>query len=197
MAAVMPFTPAPPEGQTSGPPAQRPCRRARKGSRESCDPSPSSPPSLSAPASAWADSIAGKMPSVRHSRRERVHGLGIRDGPVFRAADRRKPRVLRSNAGVVEPRADRVGLRDLTVAVLEDVRARAVQHACASSGDGRRVPSRLHAVARRLAADQAHAVVVEKRVKDADRVGAAANTRNHSVGQAAQARAAAHAPRGR
>src|SRR5207249_3476991 len=80
--------------------------------------------------------------------------VGARDIPYATAACER--RVLRSDAWIVEPRRDRVGLADLAVLVLKDERARAVEHAHLSADDRRGVMPGLDALATRLDADELH-----------------------------------------
>src|SRR5918996_716818 len=128
--------------------------------------------------------------------RERVRGLERRHDPlalgeqveggerllvccrdVLRAAGVPQVRVLGADAGVVEPRRDRVRVGDLAVVVREDRRARAVQDARPSRAEARR--------ARRLDAEQAHVLVREEAGEDPDRVRAAADAGDHGVRQAA------------
>ena len=68
------------------------------------------------------------MPSVRDSRRERVHRPVVGGEPVLGAADVVQPGVLRPDARVVQSGGDRVRLDGLAVLVLQQVAARAVQH---------------------------------------------------------------------
>ena len=71
----------------------------------------------------------------------------------------------------------------LAVVVLQHVGARAVQHARRAAGERRGVPAGLDAVAAGLEAVQRDAGVVEERVEEPDRVGAAADARGDRVGQ--------------
>ncbi len=95
-----------------------------------------------------------------------------------------KPRVLWPYPRVVEARRDRVGVLDLAVLVLQEVGLVAVEHARAPAGDGGGVQL-VEAMAGRLDADQAHALVVEERVEHADGVGAAADAGDHRIGKTA------------
>ena len=73
-----------------------------------------------------------------------------------------------------------------------------MQHAGRALGERGAVAAGLDAVAAGLEADQPHAGVVEERVEDADRVGAAADAGRDGVGQpAGRARAPARGPPGR
>ena len=83
---------------------------------------------------------------------ESIHGLRVGDGRVVGTTDVGQVRVLRADARVVEPGADRMRLDGLTVLVLEDVGTSAVQDAHRSSGDRGGVATRLDAVAARLVA---------------------------------------------
>ncbi len=106
---------------------------------------------------------------------QRLHGRGIRDGPVLGAPDGGQPRVLGADARVVEAGRDRVRLDRLAVLVLQEVAAGAVQYAGAALGDGRGVPLGVDALAAGLEAVEPDLGVVEEGVEDADRVGAAAD----------------------
>ena len=66
-------------------------------------------------ATACADSSAGTMPSVRASRTAAVDHLVVGDRDVPGPAQVAQVRVLRADAGVVEPGRDRVRLHDLPV----------------------------------------------------------------------------------
>ena len=145
---------------------------------------PSSRPSRSAPARACADSIAGMMPSVSAQQPQGLHRLVVGGRDVLGAADRGEPGVLGSDARVVQPCGDRVGLDGLAVLVLQDEGLRAVQHAGATAFDGCRVPRRVHAVAGRLDAVELDVGVVEEGVEHADRVRAAADARHDGVRKA-------------
>ena len=87
-------------------------------------------------------------------QRERVHRLGVGDRPVLGAAEVLEQRVLRPDAGVVQPRGDRVRLGGLAVVVLQQVGHRPVQRAGRAGGQGGAVPAGLDAVAAGLEADQ-------------------------------------------
>src|SRR5207245_1379054 len=110
--------------------------------------STSAPPSSAARASGMVAARSGK-PTVRYT--------------TIAACERR---VLRSDARIVEPRRDRVGLADLAVLVLKDERARAVEHAHLSADDRRGVMPGLAALATRLDADELHRRVVDERAED-------------------------------
>ena len=120
---------------------------------------------------------------------ERVERLRVGDRLVGGAAGVAQVRVLRAGAGVVEAGRDRVRLEDLAVLVLHDRRVGAVQDAAAAPERERRaVAAGLDPVAGGLDADQLHLGVVDERHEDADRVGAAADARDHALGQPARLR---------
>ena len=133
---------------------RRPCRRGRTGSPGSSRPGRARLASRSAPASACALSIAGMMPSVRHSSCERVHRLGVGDRLVAWPGRCRAARRARPDARVVQAGRDRVRLDGLAVLVLQQVGAGAVQHADGAAGDAGRVPAGVDAVAAGLEAEQ-------------------------------------------
>src|SRR3546814_10190253 len=68
--------------------------------------------------------------------------------------------MLRPDSGIVEAGRDRMRVGDLAVVVLQQVGAVAVQHARPPAGERGRVLSARNAVAGRLDADDAHALVV-------------------------------------
>ena len=72
---------------------------------------------------------------------------------------------------------------DLAEFVLQNVAARALQHAERTALKPRRVLFGLDAASARFHADHLHGRVVEKRIKQADGVGAAADAREQQVGQ--------------
>ena len=116
---------------------------------------------------------------------EGVQRLVVGDGDVFGAARVLEVGVFGADAGVVQARRDAVGRPDLPVLVLQDVRRRAVQDALAARRQRRRVVLGVDAAPGGLDADQPHARVVDERVEDAHRVGAAADAGDDDIGQAA------------
>src|SRR5689334_2756462 len=60
---------------------------------------------------------------------KRSESFRVGGAQIFRAPDIVQIRMLGTDAGIVEPRADRVALEDLAVLVLQKVSAVAVQHA--------------------------------------------------------------------
>src|SRR5262249_4760375 len=73
---------------------------------------------------------------ARHEGR-RGKRLVVRGREVARASGRHEPRMLRTDAGVVEPCADRMGLLDLAAVVAEDVALRSMEDADAPRGQRR------------------------------------------------------------
>ena len=100
-------------------------------------PAPRSAASLRANAIACALSSAGTMPSLRANSMERVDASRVGDVDVRRAAALLQERVLRTDAGIVEARADRVRRKHLPLVALQQIRARAVQHADAAGAERR------------------------------------------------------------
>src|SRR6266540_844750 len=97
--------------------------------------------------------------------------------------------VLRPDARVVEPRADGVRLADLPVLVLEEQRARAVQHARDTASDRCPVAPGLEPESTRLDPDQA-CIGVDEACERADCVRATTDTRDDVLGIGAEERAA-------
>ena len=136
------------------------------------------------------DQLGVEVESARHGMRrlerrddslrladamERGQRIVVGRGQVLGPPAVAEERVLRADARIVEPGRDRVGIEDLAVAVGEDRRARAVQHA--------RPARAQRGGARGLDADQAHRLVGDEVVEHADRVRAAADARDDRVGQ--------------
>src|SRR5688572_3988222 len=72
---------------------------------------------------------------------------------------------------------------DVPGVVLQDERARALEHAGAAAGEARRVAPRGDALAARFNADQSHARIVDEAVEDADGVAASADAGDDDVRQ--------------
>src|ERR1017187_7726775 len=91
----------------------------------------------------------GAAQSVESGKR-----LVVRDANVFGATNVLEVRVLRADAGVVEPSGDGVRLDDLAIGILQQVGAIAVQHAGTAGADRRRVAAGLETFAGRFDADE-------------------------------------------
>ena len=151
-----------------------------------------SPPAPSVPArirgsvaSAWADSRAGRIPSVRASQR-----IASNASPSVAAEISNRPRGrergdLRPDARVVEAGRRRVGLGDLAVPVLEHHRARAVQDPRRPARERRGVSAGRNAVAGRLGHRDPDRRLADEPIEQPDRVRAAADAGQDEVGQAA------------
>ena len=94
--------------------------------------------------------------------------------------------MLGTDARIVQTRRDRMRFDGLPVVVLQQVRERTLECAGRATGEGRGVTTGFDAVARRLEADQSDTRIVDERVEDADRIGPAADTRSHRIGQPAR-----------
>src|SRR5581483_10565955 len=92
---------------------------------------------------------------------------------------------LRSDAGVIEPRRDRVGLAHLAVAVLEKIALTAVKHTDFAAQNRRRVTAGGNPRACGLDTDHLDAVVANKGIKQPDQVAAAADARHEIIRQPA------------
>src|SRR5690606_15864748 len=94
--------------------------------------------------------------------------------------------MLRADTWIVETGADRVAFENLAVFVLQQLGAVAVQRAGPPTTDGgAMLEAIVDAAARRFDADQAHALVCNERMKQPDRVGAAADAGHDGVRQTA------------
>ena len=105
---------------------------------------------------------------------------------IVNAAGFLEPAVLRADAGIVEAGADRMGFGDLAVLVLQQIGLVAVENAGAAASEARGM-FLVEAMAGRLDAEHPDVRIVEKRMEQADGVGAAADCRDQQVGQAADA----------
>jgi hypothetical protein len=113
---------------------------------------------------------------------ETIEGVDVR-----RAGVRRDPLVLqigvlRTDARVVEPSRDRMGLHDLAIRVLQEVAEGTVQDAGLAEGERGAVPAELRTDPARLDTEQPHARRSDERGEDADRVRPAADARDHVLG---------------
>ena len=113
-------------------------------------------------------------------RRQR---LGVGDGYVLDPPDVVQPGVLRPDSRIVEARRDRMRVIDLTVIVLQQVGAVAVQHAGPPRRERSRMAPGLDALPACFDADQADVGVVQERMKQTHRVGAAADAGDQRVRQ--------------
>ena len=104
---------------------------------------------------------------------------------VFDAADVMQPGMLRPDAGIIQPRTDRVRLDDLSVIVLQQVRAIAMQHTRPATGQARRMFAAFDAVAAGLDADKPHRRIIEERMEQPHRIGTATDAGDRHIRQPA------------
>src|SRR5690348_13138570 len=123
----------------------------------------------------------GDDPLEARAELEGVERLTVSDGDVLGAADIVEPRVLRPDARIVETSRDRVRVDDLAVVGLQEIGAVAVEYAGLAAVERGRVLAGLDAEPRRLDADHADRRIVEERVEQADRIGAAADAGDQRV----------------
>ena len=117
---------------------------------------------------------------------ERVQRLLVGGRGVGHAAGVAQPRVLGADAGIIEPGRDGVAFEDLSVVVLKQIGAVAVEHARTAAVHRSRVAvGDVEPVARRLDAVDLHAGVVQERMEQADGVGAAADAGHQRIGKTA------------
>src|SRR2546423_4500914 len=95
--------------------------------------------------------------------------LLVGDGDVFHAARLLEPGMLGSDARIVQARRDRMAFEDLSVRILQQIGAVAVQHAWLAAGERGAMPVRyVEAVPTRLHAVDRYALVIEEGMKEAD-----------------------------
>ena len=92
--------------------------------------------------------------------------------------------MFRADGGVIESGADAVGELDLAEFILQNVAARALQHAERAALKPRRVLLGHDAYAARFHADHLHGFVFEERIKQSDGIRAAADAGDEQVRQA-------------
>src|SRR5581483_8728009 len=111
---------------------------------------------------------------------EGLEGLSVGDADVAGTFRSLEEAVLRSHAGVIQARADAVGLDDLPEGVLQQVGVGAMKHAGPAAAETGSVFAGLQAAARGFDADEAHGRIVDEIAEQADGVAAAANA-GHGV----------------
>lgn len=94
--------------------------------------------------------------------------------------------MLGADTGVVETGGDGVGLLDLAILVLQQVRASAVQHARPSGREGTRVLARQPLLTASLYANDLHRLVPDEGVEEANGVGPTAHARHDRVRELAR-----------
>src|SRR5205085_4013832 len=97
-----------------------------------------------------------------------------------------EPGMLRADAGIVEAGRHGVGLGDLSVRVLEQISAVAVQDTGTPGAQRCRVPAARESLARGFDADQPDARLADVRMEDSHGVRATADAGDHRVGLAAR-----------
>ena len=97
--------------------------------------------------------------------------LGIGDRNILRPPDIMQPRMFRPDAGVIETRRNLMPLEDLTIGILQQIGAVAMQHAGAPAGQaGAMLHPVIDTTATGLYADYANMGIVEKGVEQPHRV---------------------------
>ena len=119
-------------------------------------------------------------PRSASSSRTPVDGLVVGRAEDLEPAGLEERRQLRPDARVVQPGRDRVGLRHLAVVVLEQVRARSVEHARRAARERRGVLA-CESLPCRLDADEPRRGLADEARHEADRVRAAADARDRDV----------------
>ena len=107
---------------------------------------------------------------------EAVHRLDVIDIGIFRAAEIAQQAVLRTDGGIVETGTDGMRQGNLPVAVLQHIGFGALKDADFVLRETRRMHAALDPEAAGLHADQPHALVLDERMEQADRVAPAADT---------------------
>ena len=115
-----------------------------------------------------------------------LEGLAVGHGAVFGPADRLEVAVFRAHTGIVQTGADRMGLLDLTLTVLQQQTHGPMQHAHAALGDGGGMATGGHTIASGFHTDQPHGGIGHKGMKQAHGIGAAAHAGHQHIGIAAE-----------
>ena len=108
---------------------------------------------------------------------------GIANPRVLRAPEVAKPRVLRTDRGVIESGGNGMRELDVSVEILQHIGARALEHARHAAGKPGRMTSRRERFAAGFHANQAHARTRNERVENPQRIAAAAHAGHDGVGQ--------------
>src|SRR5215204_361936 len=116
-------------------------------------------------------------------RLERLQRFAIGDADERSAAGFLEVRKLWSDAGVVETGRNGVRLLHLAEFVLQDIRARSVQDTDCASAERRRMAPALDAVPGGLHADELDFAILNERIEDTHRIGAAADAGDDGVWQ--------------
>src|SRR5688572_18577527 len=119
----------------------------------------------------WDDALEPR----RHL--EGVERLLIGDGNIFHPAGISEPGMLRSDAGIIEARRDRMSFEDLSVVVLQKVSAIAVQNAGGTAGHrGGMTVRNVEPIAAGLDPIDRHRGLIEEGMEETHGIGAAADT---------------------
>ena len=116
---------------------------------------------------------------------KRRQGRAVRDALVGHAAAIPQERVFGPHPRIVETRGNAVRFEDLTIVVLKQDGARAMQNPRAPRGQCGRVLTGVDAVARGLDAHEGDGVI-DQRVEHPHGIRAAAHTGHHHIGKAAE-----------
>src|SRR5581483_1713975 len=103
-----------------------------------------------------------------------VQRFFVGDGHVLGEPRSAQVRMLGPGTRIVEPRGNRMRFADQSVRLLQDARARTVEHAVASLRERRTMLSAVDAVPTRLDTDETNAVDPDETGEDPDRVRTAA-----------------------
>src|SRR5689334_11337342 len=117
---------------------------------------------------------------------KRLKGFAIRNRHILDAAGIVQKRMLRANRRIIKTSGDGMSRSYLAVVVLQDVAHRSLQHSGAPAAarvEARRVLAQLVSRAAGFDADHLDGSVAEKWMKQTNRVGAAADTRDQRIRQ--------------
>src|SRR5690554_193576 len=115
---------------------------------------------------------------------KRVKRFLICRSNIFRTPYIIEPGMFRPDARIVEPRRNGMAITDLAVFVLQQIGAVAVKHTRLAALERGAVLAGLDALARRFHAVNLHGRIIEERMEQAHRIGAATDAGNDGVRQA-------------
>src|SRR3977135_1851751 len=108
----------------------------------------------------------------------------VGNGNILRSAGILEPCVLRADAGIIQPRRDRMRLDDLYLFVLDQIGAVAVQNAGLACTQGSGMLARGESESTGLHADQAYVTVFDIGIESTDCVRTAADASEYGIGLA-------------
>ncbi|MNP44468.1 hypothetical protein D3C76_1383320 [compost metagenome] len=116
---------------------------------------------------------------------ERIQRFAVGDRVVFRAFDILQIRVLRTDPWIIQACRNRMGRQHLTVSVLQQITHRTLEDAFRAFGHRGGMEFGIDAFAGRFHAHKTNILILDERIKHADRIAAAAYRCDEHIRQSA------------